>query len=293
MVTGSCLCGALRYEVDGPFANLMHCHCSMCRKHHGASFASFVGAPAARFRWLRGEHSVQRYESSPGNSRGFCGICGSVAPSAMGDIVYMPAGNLDDNLDGNLDDNLDGGGGAAGGMHIFVGSKAPWHNITDTLPQHATLPPGWPQPQIERAAPATNSAKDCVEGGCLCGEVRFRARGAPAFMRNCHCSRCRRARSAAFATNLGYPPEQFTWIAGEAFIRRYKIPEANRFTNAFCGLCGGATPSAWPNIAFIVVPAGTLDADPGMRPQQHIHLAAKPGWYGFTDDLPQFAGAPS
>ena len=285
MVSGSCLCGALRYEVDGPFENLMHCHCSMCRKHHGASFATFVGAPARGFRWLAGEHSVQRYESSPGGFRAFCGTCGSVAPGAMGDSVYMPAGNLEGEL------------GNAGGMHIFVGSKAPWHNITDALPQHETLPPGWPEPQSKPVASSASSEPfgepNCVDGGCLCGEVRFRVRGAPAFMRNCHCSRCRRARSAAFATNLGYLPEQFTWLAGETLVRRYKIPEANRFTNAFCSRCGGEAPSAWPNIPFIVVPAGTLDDDPGMRPQQHIHVAAKASWHSFVDDLPQFAGPPS
>ena len=48
-LTGSCLCGAVTYEVRGPFNMMVHCHCSMCRKHHGAAFATFVGAPLTHF----------------------------------------------------------------------------------------------------------------------------------------------------------------------------------------------------------------------------------------------------
>ena len=56
MAEGRCLCGTLRYVIDGPFNWMGHCHCSMCRKHHGSLFATFVGASASHFRWLAGEH---------------------------------------------------------------------------------------------------------------------------------------------------------------------------------------------------------------------------------------------
>src|SRR5215468_11372314 len=98
MIRGACLCGALRYEVEGPFRNLMHCHCSMCRKHHGAPFATFVGASAGSFRWTSGEDSVAEYPSTPGGVRRYCPTCFSVAPSSIGSDVYMPAGNLDGDL---------------------------------------------------------------------------------------------------------------------------------------------------------------------------------------------------
>ena len=52
MTEGGCLCGALRYEIDGPFVDMLHCHCSMCRKHHGTPFATWVAAPSSGFRWL-------------------------------------------------------------------------------------------------------------------------------------------------------------------------------------------------------------------------------------------------
>ena len=72
MTTGVCLYGTVRYEFGAPFEMLLHCHCSMCRKHHGASFASFVVAPYAAFRWLGGEQDVARYISSPHGARAFC-----------------------------------------------------------------------------------------------------------------------------------------------------------------------------------------------------------------------------
>ena len=120
MIQGTCLCGTLRYEIDGPLTSMMNCHCSMCRKQHGAAFATYAVAPASGFRWIAGEDQVVRYQSSAQGSRAFCRHCGSVAPGAfpaMG-IVFAPAGNLA----GELGRHPEG--------HMFVGSKAPWHAIT-------------------------------------------------------------------------------------------------------------------------------------------------------------------
>ena len=47
MAEGRCLCGAVRYTVEGPYVRMLNCHCSMCRKHHGSAFATFVTAPLA------------------------------------------------------------------------------------------------------------------------------------------------------------------------------------------------------------------------------------------------------
>jgi len=130
MTKGSCLCKGIRFEADR-LLFLGHCHCSMCRKAHGAAFATFAGAPAKSFRFLAGEDLIQRYESSPGNFRAFCRTCGSNIPvaSADGRMVYIPAGLFDDDP------------GTRPAMHIFVGSKAPWWEIRDDLPQHAEYPP--------------------------------------------------------------------------------------------------------------------------------------------------------
>src|SRR5690349_13649795 len=71
-ITGSCLCGTLKYEVNGSFVMMMNCHGSMCRKHHGAPFATFAATPIDHFRWVAGEEAVEFYDSSAHGKRGFC-----------------------------------------------------------------------------------------------------------------------------------------------------------------------------------------------------------------------------
>ncbi|MET0986873.1 MAG: GFA family protein, partial [Steroidobacteraceae bacterium] len=93
-VTGACLCGAVRYEIDEPFGRMTHCHCSMCRKHHGTAFATFAAAPLTGFRWVAGQNEIVLYASSSHDVRSFCRHCGSVTPTIMEAIgeVSVPAG---------------------------------------------------------------------------------------------------------------------------------------------------------------------------------------------------------
>lgn len=130
MLKGSCLCGQVRYELAGAPQLINHCHCSMCRKAHGAAFGSFLHAEGKTFRWTRGEALVQRYQSSPSNVRAFCGVCGSNMPVVEeGSHVIIPAGTLDD-------DPV-----VRPIVHIHVASKAPWYTIQDDLPQFDEFPP--------------------------------------------------------------------------------------------------------------------------------------------------------
>lgn len=288
MLTGACLCGALRYEVDGPLEALAHCHCSMCRKHHGAPFASMASVSAGRFRWRSGDASVGEYASSSRRVRRFCQVCGSVAPVQMGDRVLMPAGNLQGEL------------GDVHPVHVFAGSKAPWHTIADALPRYETLPNEAPS-----AAPAAALAEhrpaaaspDAAGGSCLCGAVAFSVNGAPARWFQCHCSRCRLGRSAAHGSNTFFAADQFAWQAGRELVRKYKLPEAERFTVSFCVRCGGGAPVERDNVPFVLVPAAlfdgaVFDGAAGWRPQAHIHVASKASWYTIADGLPQFAELP-
>jgi hypothetical protein len=278
MSHGECLCGALVYEVEGAFENIWHCHCSMCRKAHGAPFASGVAAPASRFRWVRGEETVREYESSPGRVRRFCATCAAVAPTPRGDLVLLAAGNLGGDL------------GLPPGLHIFTASKAPWHVIAGDAPQHAGAPPGWGIVEVERPAP--RSLEGASGGSCLCGGVTFSVTGAPARWMQCHCSRCRRGRSAAHGSNMFYPAAQFAWHTGRDRVRMYRPPDAERFTVSFCADCGGGAPVERENVPVVLVPAALFDDDPGGRPEAHIHVASKAPWYRIADDMPQFAELP-
>ena len=119
MLKGSCLCSGVRYEIDGPLDAAMNCHCSQCRKAHGAAFRSRAGIRAKDFRWVSGEELVTWFESSPGNHRGFCSRCGSPLLSRFDsrpDRYGLPLGCLDDDP------------GVRPAMHVFVGSKAPWRS---------------------------------------------------------------------------------------------------------------------------------------------------------------------
>lgn len=74
---GGCLCGAVRFEVDGPTTWCAHCHCSLCRRAHGAAFVTWFGVGDASFRFTAGEDDVVWYASTPAARRGFCRRCGS------------------------------------------------------------------------------------------------------------------------------------------------------------------------------------------------------------------------
>jgi hypothetical protein len=277
MTSGACLCGAIEYEVDGPFRDLIHCHCSMCRKHHGAPFGTYAVAPNAGFRWKRGEAEVVELKSSSSGVRRFCKTCSAKAPTIGKTMVAIPAGNLIGPIE------------AASVYHVFVGSKAPWHVIADDLPKHDGPPPGWP---ISEARPEPPQIEGAIHGSCLCGDVTFAVRGQPARWMQCHCSRCRRGRSAAHGSNTFFPRAQFEWRTGQAGVQKFKLPEAERFAIHFCGRCGGATPVEREGVPFILVPAGLFDSDPGARPQAHIHVASKAPWYTIADNIPQYPELP-
>jgi hypothetical protein len=280
MTLGACLCGTVRYELDGPLTMMMHCHCSMCRKHHGAPFATFVAAALSGFRWLGDEDAIAEYASSEQGVRSHCRHCGSVTPMLLpqAGLAVVPAGNLDGDL------------GLKPQAHMFVGSKAAWYTITDSLPQHAAMPPEFGGGSgVER--PAVAQRDGVADGSCLCGSVAFEYR-APQRMYQCHCSRCRRARSAAHGANVFMKLDDFGFTRGEELVVQYKVPEAQRFTNAFCTRCGGKAPSVQRARGVVVVPAGMLDTDPLMRPFAHIFVASKAPWFEITDAYPQYAELP-
>jgi hypothetical protein len=130
MIRGSCLCGAIRYEI-GALEEMHHCHCARCRKAHGAAFSTFARAASAGLT-MSGEEQLRRYRSSEQVERAFCGVCGShlfFRFDGLPDAVWVAVATFDDEP------------ALAPQAHIFVGSKASWHAILDDLPQFAEYPP--------------------------------------------------------------------------------------------------------------------------------------------------------
>jgi hypothetical protein len=272
---GSCLCGDVQWEIEGPFELMSHCHCSRCRKSHGTGFSTAVAGPARRFA-LRGKGRVERFEPSPGAARCFCGRCGSAVPGdPTGERVFVPAGNLD------------GDPGVRPLAHIFAASKAPWDTIADSLPRFDAWPPGFDLPVLPDRVPADPPGHP--RGSCLCGGVAFVLEGDPILCRNCHCSRCRRGRSAAHASNLGVRLSGLRFTRGEDLLGFYKLPEAKFFAQVFCRVCGSKAPRVDESRDLAIVPLGALDDDPGVRPGEHIFVASKAPWFEIADSLPQYA----
>ncbi|MBN8884697.1 MAG: GFA family protein [Rudaea sp.] len=129
MHRGSCLCGTVRYEVDGDLPPPYLCHCQRCRKAHGGAFAAVITVPAAAFRFVGGEEMLgDFYQAESTLHRVFCKNCGSPILSrrdTLPDLVRIRAGSLDTPY------------AVKPASHIFVGSKADWFDIRDTAPQYA------------------------------------------------------------------------------------------------------------------------------------------------------------
>jgi len=131
MLNGSCLCRAVRYRIAGPVSTATHCHCSQCRKAHGAAFATYGHVRYADFELVSGREAIARYQASPHALRTFCRHCGSNlqwCPTASDDHFALALGTLDDDP------------GIRPDRHIFVASKAPWYVIEDHLSQFAEYP---------------------------------------------------------------------------------------------------------------------------------------------------------
>ena len=128
-ITGSCLCGTVRFEIKPPFSAFRYCHCSRCRKASGSAHAANIFLPAAQFAWLTGEDAITRFPL-PGAQRfavWFCSRCGTRAPHKVAgrDDYLIPAGVLDADP-GKRPENS-----------IFWNSRAPWYVEPGAMPKHA------------------------------------------------------------------------------------------------------------------------------------------------------------
>ncbi len=135
-LAGGCQCGTVRYRVTAAAKRTFHCHCSMCRKLHGAIFVTFSTVPEDGFAIEHGEESIGRFESSSVMRRSFCTGCGCQIYSQ-----WLPAPGLIYLATGTLDEGAFPGPSGDYGEHVWVGSKVPWFEITDGRPQFEEEPP--------------------------------------------------------------------------------------------------------------------------------------------------------
>jgi hypothetical protein len=127
VIRGSCLCGAVRFQVRPPFLRASHCHCSRCRKHSGTAVCTQARVPRERFALLQGADWIRAYGKGEGAVKAFCVLCGSSLFGGDwpdGPEVSIRMGAFDDDP------------GIRPQFHTFVDSRAPWDEITDGLPRY-------------------------------------------------------------------------------------------------------------------------------------------------------------
>ncbi len=127
MYKGSCLCGSVTYEVRGELSTVTYCHCTRCRKASGSAFAANATVAESAFEFVAGRSALNTYSTAAGVHRMFCSACGSPLISrrdAVPGVLRLRLGTLDT----PISERPIG--------HYFVASKADWHEVQDSLPQH-------------------------------------------------------------------------------------------------------------------------------------------------------------
>jgi hypothetical protein len=127
-----------------------------------------------------------------------------------------------------------------------------------------------------------------IRGSCLCGRIKFEVTPPFTDFRYCHCPRCQKATGSAHASNIIAPPDRIHWLAGQDNIIRFDLPEAKRFSTSFCMTCGTPLPRISRNGSVLIIPAGSLDDDPVIRPKNSIWWAFRALWYVEPSEIPKF-----
>jgi ribosomal protein S18 acetylase RimI-like enzyme len=130
---GSCLCGRVRYRVHGPFGLTEHCHCSRCRKWHGAEFGTTAEISAGALELLSGADELRGWRSSPARERVFCARCGAklwIRRLDTPETLALCAAPLDESAR------------LLPARHVFTADAVPWRAESDSLPRF-TVYPGW------------------------------------------------------------------------------------------------------------------------------------------------------
>ena len=128
---GSCLCGEVRFEVNGDFERFYLCHCEYCRKDTGSAHAANLLTSTADLKWLAGQDKVKQFNlPATQHHRSFCSICGSALPSQQmsGTLLVVPAGSLNGQVP------------IRPNAHIFVSSRANWDESLETIPTVERFP---------------------------------------------------------------------------------------------------------------------------------------------------------
>ena len=131
-----------------------------------------------------------------------------------------------------------------------------------------------------------------TQGSCFCSQVHYEIDAHLGIFQYCHCSRCRKFTGSAHSANLLVRRENFRWTSGSELVQDFIPPDTKYFSTAFCRQCGSSLPWKSKNGKLMVVPAGSLDAELDIKPQQNVFCASRPQWYRPSSELPEYATLP-
>lgn len=126
-----------------------------------------------------------------------------------------------------------------------------------------------------------------MEGGCLCGGIRYRVSGKLGPAGYCHCKQCQRASGTAFAANAAVRTKYFELLSGRELVTDYESSPGK--LRSFCKRCGSPVwtrRTSEPDLLRLRL--GSIDGDPERRPLAHVWVDSKAAWYEITDSLPQY-----
>ncbi|HEX3209530.1 MAG TPA: GFA family protein [Geminicoccaceae bacterium] len=284
-VEGGCLCAGVRYRISGEPRGADYCHCRMCRRAAGAPVVARLTVADAAFAWIEGQPAVCR--SSADAERLFCPTCGS----------QLALRDEPDHLDLALA-SLDDPEAIRPSRHIWTASRICWFETADDLPRYSgncrvtSAERGSRKPRGESSAGMTlasgseeQSMKLPLEGGCLCGRMRYRIEGAPRDAGYCHCRMCQRAAGAPVVPWLTAARQEFAWTAGEPAVYA-SSPGAERL---FCPACGSQLVfRALAEPETLDVTLASLDDPAPIAPGHHIWTTSRIPWFETRDDLPRY-----
>ena len=281
---GACVCGAVQWSYDAPLTSMFHCHCSVCRKHHGTLFATYVAGPLATFHWREGTEKIAHLASlartrHAASARSAVRRCRAWSTTAQ--RVFMPAGALEGEL------------GIRPQMHLFVGSKAAGprdrrrfaaaRGVSAGVGRHGAADAprqtrAGVRQRLLRLRPACASRWMGGRSACITAIAGVAAvRAAVAHATNVHLQ----DRGAAIHRRRGTCVSDFN-LPGAQFFGNVVLQHLRRRAAAALAGArrGGGSRSA------------SLDSDPEIHPLAHQFVASKAPWYDIHDGVPQFAEAP-
>jgi hypothetical protein len=123
-----------------------------------------------------------------------------------------------------------------------------------------------------------NQKIDKIKGSCLCGEVTFELTNQFKLFHLCHCHQCQKISGSAHVSNLFIKKEAINWLSGQESVQRYDVP-GRQIANVFCKTCGSSVPYMSGSGRALIVPAGSLDGEPSLSPQNHIYMEDSREWH--------------